>query len=95
MYKVVYKKPFIYPLLKWRFPFLTWDAGSWGHAITIANTIYTRYPLAAHILRHELCHVKQQHANKLYAYLYFIPRYFFDSKFRDRMEAEGKAAEKL
>ena len=90
--KIVYKKPFIFPLLQLFFPDYTWNTK--GIAITIGNTIYTDRFLTDSILAHEMLHVKQQHGSKLYAYFYYIPRYIIDRNFRERMENEAHAAEK-
>jgi hypothetical protein len=90
VFKIVYKAPLIYPLLKWRFPEIDFNRDT---VITIGDTIYTKRTLHPKILQHELIHVRQQKGSKLYAYFYFIPRYFFDKKFRDRVEGEGHAAE--
>lgn len=91
--KIVHHPPLIYPLLKWRFPEIDFYGSPTNTVITIADTIYSAYPMASHILRHEMVHIRQQKGSKLYAYLYFIPRYFLDREFRERMEAEGHAAE--
>ncbi len=89
---IVYKKPFIYPLLLLFFPKNRWDHPN-GIAITIGNTIYTNRIPDHRTLLHEVCHVKQQKGSALYAYCYYIPRYILSRKFRDRMENEAHAAE--
>ena len=93
-YKVVYKRPLIWPLLKLFFPHLDFYNPQKGMAITIGNTIYVKRFLLDWVLRHELVHVEQQKGSKFYAYFYYIPRYLLDKKFRERMEAEAHAAEK-
>jgi hypothetical protein len=88
-YKIVYKKPWIWWLLKLVFKEINWNFT----VVTIGNTIYSSRPIHPRVLAHELVHVRQQKASKLYAYCYFIPRYIFDKNFRIKVEAEGYAEE--
>jgi hypothetical protein len=89
--RIVYRKPFIWPLLKLVFRDKAWHTGI---AVTIGNTIYTNRFMSETTWRHEMCHVEQQKGSALYAYFYYIPRYIIDRRFRERMEAEAYAAEK-
>lgn len=85
-YHVVYKKPLIWPVLKFFFPEIDFEKGT---VVTICGRIYTCWELHPECLRHELVHVRQQGTNWFYVYLYFIPRYILDVKFRLRMESEA------
>lgn len=84
MIKIVSSSPIWLPIWKLKFPKADFEnvLFVWG------GTIYSKYPVPAHLQIHEETHIKQQRHSKIFG-IYWLIRYVFSPKFRLQQEIEA------
>lgn len=88
--KVVNKKPQWWFIIKFIWH-VDWEDNRF-EAFTWGDTIYAPKRLSKPTLAHEVTHVRQQHASKVYG-LFCLIRYKLDRKYRRAMENQAGRAE--
>ena len=83
------EKPQMYDLLHQKFG-IDWDRGT---AITIKDTVYSKFPLAPDVEVHEQVHLEQQNNPKYISFEVWLARYFDEPEFRLEQEVEAYQAQ--
>ena len=82
--KIIYKKPWFFPILQWFFPAANWDYT----VVVFGRRIYTKHKLDLALYAHEYTHCEQQKLSWVWGLVWCI-RYIFSPKFRFDQELEA------